>query len=139
MLPDGLSSGAATAATSTIIVHREAEGFGMEIDEDGMVTGFAGANTPAERAGVQVGSRITGVESTSVTTREEILTVLGSTRNTDVVFDFAMPAITPPQQLPVTPTGQCPSPPAVNHGSSPYTISFFTSSHEGQLPTFLTK
>ena len=135
MLSDGLSSGAATAATSTIIIHREAKGFGMEIDEDGLVTGFAGPDTPAEQAGVQVGSRITGVENTVVSTREEILSILGTTRNTDVVFDFAIPSVTPPQQAPSMGTSTMEySPPAVHHGSSPYTISFFTSSHEGQYP-----
>ena len=132
MLSDGLSSGAATAATSTIIIHREAIGFGMEIDEDGMVTGFVGPETPAEQAGVQVGSRITGVENTLVTTREEILNILGATRNTDVVFDLAIPSVTPPPSIASSATAQ--SPPAIHHGSSPYTISFFTSSHPGQHP-----
>lgn len=138
MLPDGLSSGAATAATSTIIIHREEGGFGMEIDEAGLVTGFAGPDTPAEQAGVPLGSRITGVENTLVTTREEILTILGTTRNTDVVFDFAMTSVTPPQQTAAAATAAAGpgSPPPIHYGSSPYTISFFTSSHEGALQGF---
>ena len=132
MLPDGLSSGAATAATTTIIIHREAQGFGMEIDEDGTITGFAGADTPAELAGVPLGSRITGVENSPVTTREEILTILGTTRNTDVVFDFAQSSVTPPQSGAAAPALDAAPPSPLYVGSSPYTLSFFTSSHEGK-------
>jgi len=123
---------AATAATTTIIIHREAQGFGMEIDEDGTITGFAGADTPAELAGVPLGSRITGVENSPVTTREEILTILGTTRNTDVVFDFAQSSVTPPQSGAAAPALDAAPPSPLYVGSSPYTLSFFTSSHEGK-------
>ena len=77
-----------TGASASIVIHRGPQGFGIEVEADGLITGFTGIDTPAELAGVALGSRITGVENTPVTTREEILAILGSTRNTDVVFEF---------------------------------------------------
>ena len=127
MLADGLSSGAATPPTTTLILHRDEGGFGMEIDEDGIVIGFTAENTPAELAGVPVSSRITGVENTPVTTRDEILTILSRSRGTDLVFDFAQTAVTP--ALPTVRSAEAPSP--VLSGSTPYTLSFFTSNLDG--------
>jgi hypothetical protein len=59
-----------------VTLQRGHHGFGMGIEENGMVSGFTGVGGPAELAGVAPGMQIVGVNGMAVSCKSEILMAL---------------------------------------------------------------
>eukprot|EP01043_Picozoa_sp_COSAG02_P037660 COSAG02_NODE_2843_length_7905_cov_95.905842_6_plen_687_part_01 len=71
---------AASANEQQVTLQKGPTGFGMQIDRDGRVVGYGagGADGPAERAGVGIGSRVVAVNGYPVERKSQIIDILSN-------------------------------------------------------------
>jgi hypothetical protein len=78
--------------TMTRAVRKGASGYGMAIEDDGMVSGFTQISGPAELAGVVPGYRIVGVNGQAVSNKPQILEIVRrAAGNLEVDFTLEPP------------------------------------------------
>lgn len=85
------------AAVAIDLTRQAGQGYGMEISRTCQITGFRGTGTVAERAGVILGSYITHVDDTPVSSDGEIVSILRRMDPTrqSCTFKFVKPLVQP--------------------------------------------
>jgi hypothetical protein len=99
----------------------ETGGFGMAIDENAVVTGFACKGSAAETAGVPVGAWIVGVNSTRMDSQADVLAMLKSLELPEAEFEFSEMV----DRGSIT-SSDAGTPDAASREAHPYTITFAT-------------
>lgn len=65
-----------TRESATFMLEKTARGFGLEIDEECRIASFKGEATPAEAAGIEVGSHVRKINGRQIAVKADVLAAL---------------------------------------------------------------